>query len=63
MFEHYCVEMKAAPMPIGTYIVLGDNKIKKITVKNYNLDEATAKALACVIPFIIDIEEMEFSNN
>jgi hypothetical protein len=55
--------MKAAPMPIGTYIVLGDNKIKKITVKNYNLDEATAKALACVIPFIIDIEEMEFSNN
>jgi len=57
------VEMKASPVPIGNYIVLGDNKIKKITLKNYNLDEATGKALACIIPFIIDIEEMEFSNN
>lgn len=55
--------MKASPVPIGNYIVLGDNKIKKITLRNFNLDEATGKALACIIPFIIDIEEMEFSNN
>ncbi len=63
VFEHYCVEMKAAPIPIGQYIITGDNKIRKLTLKNFNLDEATTKSLACIIPFIVDIEEMEFSNN
>jgi len=55
--------MKAAPIPIGQYIVASDNKIRKLTLKNFNLDEATTKSLASIIPFIVDIEEMEFSNN
>jgi hypothetical protein len=55
--------MKAAPIPIGQYIITGDNKIRKLTLKNFNLDEATGKSLACIIPFIVDIEEMEFANN
>ena len=55
--------MKAAPIPIMNYIISGDNKIRKLSVKNFTLDEGQAKALACIIPFIVDIEEMEFSNN
>jgi hypothetical protein len=63
VFEHYCVEMKASPIPIKGYIVAGDNKVRKMSFKNFNLDEATVKALACVIPFIVDLEELELSNN
>lgn len=35
----------------------------KFSVKNLTLDESTTKAIACTIPFIIGIFEIEFANN
>lgn len=40
-----------------------DNERIKFSIKNLTLDESTTKAIACTIPFIIGIYEIEFANN
>lgn len=40
-----------------------DNERSKFSIKNLTLDENTTKALACTVPFIPDIYEIEFANN
>lgn len=62
MFEYFCSEMNAAPIKLTDYFVT-ENKARKLQIKNYNIDEPTAKSIALIIPFILDIEELELSNN
>ena len=40
-----------------------DPKNTKLSIKNYQLDDQTVKAIACVLPYIHDITELEFHNN
>jgi hypothetical protein len=35
----------------------------KMSFKNYRLNEPTIKAIACTIPWIVNLEEIEFENN
>lgn len=52
-----------APIDIKNFILPTDNEKTKFSIKNLTLDENTTKALACTIPFILDIYEIELSNN
>jgi len=35
----------------------------KLTFVNYSLNDQTAKAIAGLIPFLVNVEEIEFDNN
>jgi len=35
----------------------------KLSYKNYHLDEMTSKALACLLPFLVNVSELELFNN
>jgi hypothetical protein len=35
----------------------------RLSFRNYNLNEMTVKALACLIPFLVHVEEVEFTSN
>ena len=63
VLEYYCKEMKAAPISLADFINSSDPKNVKLSIKNYHLDQPTAKALACVIPFMTRIHELELHNN
>ena len=55
--------MKAAPVSLKDFINSSDPKNVKLSFKNYQLDQPSAKALACVIPFMTNINELELHNN
>ena len=55
--------MKAAPIKLTDFINSSDPKNVKLSIKNYQLDQPTAKALACTIPFMTRIHELELHNN
>ena len=40
-----------------------DPKHTRLSFRNYQLDDVTAKALALVLPYIHDINEVDFGNN
>ena len=44
------------------YIDDSDPTVLKLSVKN-NISDGLAKSFACIIPFLINIEEVEFKNN
>ena len=60
IFEFYCQELKAGPIPINDFISWMENGWMKLKFKNYMLNEPTIKAMACVIPFIVNVKEVEF---
>ena len=55
--------MKAAPIDLSKYYNETDPDNIKFQIKNYNLDDQTAKALALTIPFILEVKEIDLSNN
>ena len=55
--------MKAAPIDLSKYYNETDPDNIKFQIKNYNLDDQTAKALALTIPFMLEAKEIELSNN
>ena len=57
------MKMKAAPIELYKYYNETDPNNIKFQLKNYNLDDQTAKALALTIPFMHEITEIELSNN
>ena len=50
-------------MPIDSFFDYTDPDSPKFTVRNLKLDDNTVKAIACFIPFLVDIVEVEFRNN
>ena len=63
MFEHYCYELKAAPIILFNFYNYDDPKNTKLSFRNYQLDEQAVKALAMVLPYINDITEIDMNNN
>ena len=63
VFEYFCIEFKAAPLVFTKFMEQQESKWYKVTFKNYHLNEATAKAIACLIPFLVNVDEIEFDNN
>lgn len=63
IFEHYCIETKAAPIDLDRFINDLNPNNKKLTFRNYPLDDATAKALVLTIPYMHDIKEFEANSN
>lgn len=45
------------------FLFEGDNNTTKLSFRNYHLDENTGKALACTIPFMTNIDEVEMISN
>jgi|688.fasta_scaffold338702_3 hypothetical protein len=43
--------------------MMGDNNRIKFSMKNYTLDDNTAKALCMTLPFMIEVQELELLNN
>lgn len=52
-----------SPIDIRKFIMPTDNERTKFSIKNLTLDENTTKALACTVPFVPDIYEIELANN
>ena len=63
VFDHYCALSKAASMPIQQFFDDSDPNNSKFSIKNFKLDESTTKSFACLIPFLVDINELELRNN
>ena len=63
VLDYYCNEYKAAPVPLASFLNYTDPNNVKLSIKNYFLDEPTAKAIACVLPFMLNITELELHNN
>ena len=55
--------MKAAPIDLSKYYNETDPDNIKFQLKNYVLDDQTAKALALTIPYMHEIKEIDLSNN
>ena len=54
--------MKAAPITLAKFYNYDDPNTTKLSFKNYQLDDMTVKAIALVLPFILDITEIEMAN-
>ena len=63
VLDHYCTETKAASMQLTQFLDYTDPNNVRLSIKNYHLDEPAAKAIACVIPFMVEISELEMQNN
>jgi len=63
IFDYYCLQLKAQPVDLSQFYMIGDNNRLKFAIKNYNLDENTAKALCMTLPFMVEIQEFELMNN
>ena len=63
VFDYYCTEHKAAKVALASFFDDNDPKNYKFSIKNFKLDEGTTKALACIIPFLVDVNEIELKNN
>ena len=63
IFEYFCLEFKAAPLNINKFIESLENGWKKVSFVNYALNEQSSKAIACILPFLVNVEEVVFVNN
>ena len=63
MFEFFCLEFKAAPLVFGKFMEKQESGWWKVSFKNYHLNEPTTKAIACLIPYLVNVDEVEFDNN
>ena len=50
-------------MPITQFFDDNDPNNNKFSIRNFKLDENTTKALVCLIPFLVEINELELRNN
>ena len=50
-------------MPIGPFFDNSDPENPKFVIRNMKLDDSSVKALACLIPFLVEIVEVELRNN
>ena len=60
VFDYYCDVHKAPPQPIAEWFDVSDPKNTKFSVKNRKIDDNTTKAIACIMPFLLDINEVVF---
>jgi len=63
LFEYFCLNFKAAAPSIDKFLTLKENGYWTLAFKNYTLNEPTLKAIACLIPFLVQVDEVHFSNN
>ena len=59
VFDYYCTLNRAATRNIKEYFDDSDPNCYKLSIKNVQLDDNSSKALACIIPFLINITELE----
>ena len=62
-FEYFCMKFKAAAPDISKFLTRKENGWWVLSFRNYTLNEPTLKAIACLIPFLPQVEELNFSNN
>ena len=60
IFEYFCLEYNTAPFILKEFVKKCDNGYDKLSFMNYKLNDPTTKALACTIPWIVNLEEIEF---
>ena len=63
IFEYFCLEFKAAPLTIKKFMEPQENGWQKLSFVNYALNEPSSKAIACILPFLVNVEEVEMDNN
>ena len=63
IFEYYCLETKAASFDLERFINDLNPNNKKLSFKNYPIDDLTAKALVLTIPYMHEIKEFEANSN
>lgn len=59
MYEHYCDYYKTPRTKITKWIVAADNNKRKLSIRNYALNEQQIKAICATLPFIPDLYELE----
>ena len=50
-------------MPLEDWLDFSDPQNTKLAIRNYKLDDNTIKAIACILPFMLDVNEIEFRSN
>jgi hypothetical protein len=63
LFEYFCLTFKAAAPRIDRFLTMQLDGWWKLSFRNYTLNEPTTKALACLIPFMVHLDEVEFHTN
>lgn len=63
IFEWYCHVFKAAPLTFRKFMSRMDTGYWKVSFINYSLNEPTLKAIACLLPFLVNVEEIHLENN
>lgn len=59
IYEHYCDFYKTPRTKISKWLVPADNNRRKLSIKNYALNEQQIKAICATMPFIPDLFELE----
>ena len=62
IFEWISQKLGSAPLQIHTFITKLENGYCKLSFTNYFLNEPTLKAIAVLIPWLVNVEEVEFNN-
>ena len=63
MFNYYCDWNKSARLNIEDHIDDRNPVNTKLSFKNFKLDDNLAKAIVCILPFMLEINEVELLNN
>jgi hypothetical protein len=63
IFEYFCSEFRAAPLHISKFLHKKESGYYKLQFKNYHLNNQTAKSIACLIPWLVQVNEIEFDKN
>lgn len=63
IFEYYCNQFKVSIFDLRQHIVPTDNNRTKLSFRHFQLNENQCKAIACVMPFMYKIHEVEFIKN
>jgi hypothetical protein len=57
VFEQFCIELGAVPIDIAPFITKMENGFWRISMVNFSMNDHTAKALACILPYLVQVEE------
>jgi hypothetical protein len=63
VFEWINVELGSQPLQITKFLHKQENGFYKLSFNNYSLNEPAAKSIAVLIPFLVNVVEVEFINN
>ena len=58
VFDYYCDLNRAPSQPIADWFDESDPNNTKFAIRNHKLDDNTIKAIACILPFLLDINEV-----